>query len=286
MTTTFPDGYLDSFPPVKNAFAYGSAIFPQSGYAKKQPMVDLIFIVDDAAKWHAANIARNPSHYSSLKFFGSQTVAAVNRWGPKVYFNAFVHLPGLRECKYGVVEERHLIDDMRYWTSLYLAGRMHKPIAFAFSLKEALSSAAEENHLLALRVALLLLPDGAFSLEKLLWQICDFSYRGDIRNGVAENPRKVWNIVEGQGDFLERIYRPLFPQVNVASGPSTLTFEGNKEDMRQTLPVFLRNDNMSEALRQKVFLSSLQQTQKGILSNGPARSVRYAVVKLAKRFKK
>lgn len=279
MDSAFPDGYLDHFPPVKNAFAYGSAVFSQGVDAH---LVDLIFIVDDAKRWHAENLTRNPSHYSGLRFLGPRAVNTVNHWGPKVYFNAFIHLPGLRECKYGVIEERYLLDDLRVWTYLYLAGRLHKPVAFASRLTDALSQAKENNRTCALRVALLLLPERIFTLPDLLYEICNISYRGDVRNGVAENPRKVWNIVDQQGDLLENIYRPLFPRLDI-TGKESLSFDGRREDLRATLPPFLRTDKLRDTLRQRVFLSSLYQTQKGILTNGPMRSLRYVAAKFGKR---
>ena len=54
-------------------------------------MVDFIFAVDDPQSWHAANIARNPRHYSFLKYLGSGTVSSWQKdYGAKVYFNTLV----------------------------------------------------------------------------------------------------------------------------------------------------------------------------------------------------
>lgn len=41
-------------------------------------MIDVIVGVEDPVAWHAANMERNPSHYSSiLKFLGPKGVAFV-----------------------------------------------------------------------------------------------------------------------------------------------------------------------------------------------------------------
>lgn len=57
----------------------------------------------------------------------------LQNWGPGVYFNALVDLklPG-GKCsllsKYGVVSTASVLDDLRTWRHLYLAGRIHKPV--------------------------------------------------------------------------------------------------------------------------------------------------------------
>jgi hypothetical protein len=45
---------LEQFPDIDCAFAYGSAAFPQKDYdyAKNQPLLDLIFIVNDITEFH------------------------------------------------------------------------------------------------------------------------------------------------------------------------------------------------------------------------------------------
>lgn len=46
------------------AFAYGSGVFKQSGNVSKDNMTDFILVVDNSEKWHAANLAKNPTDYS------------------------------------------------------------------------------------------------------------------------------------------------------------------------------------------------------------------------------
>ena len=53
-------------------------------------MLDLIFAVDDPLKWHEENIRRNPHHYSSLRYLGSETVAGLQKLSAGVYYNTLV----------------------------------------------------------------------------------------------------------------------------------------------------------------------------------------------------
>jgi len=292
--SSFPNECLEYFPPVSSAFVYGSGAFQQSGHDERG-MLDFIFVVDNAEAWHVQNMSLNPSHYSSLRFAGAPTVAKVNKWGPGLYFNAFVHIPNLGECKYGVVEKEDLMDDLTEWRYLFLAGRLHKPVAFSSSMDtdKPMISAVKENRLMALNMALLFLPN-SFSLDRLLWEICDLSYRGDIRVRAGEDPRKVKNIVEGQGDVLSDIYQPLFPEAHI-SGQHTLSYDGDRQNITQRYRPLLRlghskheksdSDDIRQSLAHRVYTSSKSQALKGVLTNGPMRSLRYGLAKLGKRLK-
>ena len=114
------------FPHFEHAFVYGSALVaPASGSI---PMTDLVFAVREAEVWHALNLEKHAAHYSPLGMLGPRAVAAVQeRAGAGVYYNAYVPWRG-RRIKYGVVSVSALLDDLRCWRSLYLAGRMHKPV--------------------------------------------------------------------------------------------------------------------------------------------------------------
>jgi translocator assembly and maintenance protein 41 len=65
--------------------------------------------------------------------------------------------PPLQLIKYGVVRLEALQADLLHWTSLYCAGRLHKPVA-TLAQHPGLAAAQQHNLLSALRVALLLLP--------------------------------------------------------------------------------------------------------------------------------
>lgn len=51
-------GILDAFPVTQHAIAYGSGVFKQPGLygadltSKENPMIDLVFAVDDPFDWH------------------------------------------------------------------------------------------------------------------------------------------------------------------------------------------------------------------------------------------
>ena len=69
---------LESFPPVRFAFAYGSGVFRQRGYSDEQArsaMTDLVLAVDDPVAWHRENIALHGDHYSALAWLGAPAVA-------------------------------------------------------------------------------------------------------------------------------------------------------------------------------------------------------------------
>ena len=78
--------------------------------------------------------------------------------------------------KYGVVERSRALRDLLDWSDLYVAGRLHKPVA---TLKRDATVAAAErrNRRSALAAAMLLLPQ-RFSWDLLLQTICGLSYRG------------------------------------------------------------------------------------------------------------
>lgn len=73
-----------SLPAVDFAFAYGSGVFKQAGDdeapkvdASRLPMLDLVLAVTSPTEWHAANLQRNPGHYSVLRWLGPGTIARI-----------------------------------------------------------------------------------------------------------------------------------------------------------------------------------------------------------------
>lgn len=94
--------------------------------------------------------------------------------------------------------QRDLLD----WDSLYLAGRLHKPVCTLAS-STAVMEAQTINLQSALRAALLLFDDeDKFSMRQLLRMLCALSYEGDMRMGLAEDSRKVERIVQGKLEWL------------------------------------------------------------------------------------
>jgi mitochondrial translocator assembly and maintenance protein 41 len=85
--------------PIRYAFAYGSGVFEQDGYANKgdqdRPMLDFIFAVTHPGHWHSINLQQNPSHYPlHARMLGSDFISRVQEVGPGVWFNAYVVVNG------------------------------------------------------------------------------------------------------------------------------------------------------------------------------------------------
>lgn len=201
---------LEQFPEgIQMAFAYGSGVFKQEGQSDAQVnknMIDLIFVVDDSYRWHQKNIRQNRSHYSFLKYFGAKQIANFQeKYGAAVYFNTKVQCAG-REIKYGVISTKQLITDLLDWNTLYLSGRMHKPIRILIEpTKMELCSAMQINLENAIHAALLLLPE-TFSEEELYQQIAALSYDGDFRMKFGEDKNKITNIVKPNITYFRKLY--------------------------------------------------------------------------------
>jgi translocator assembly and maintenance protein 41 len=88
-------------------------------------MLDIVLAVEDPLAWHSANLQRNPTHYSWVRHFGPSAVVRVQDLAASVYYNCT--WPSL---KYGVISTSRLIQDLQQWQTLYIAGRMQKPVAY------------------------------------------------------------------------------------------------------------------------------------------------------------
>ncbi|KAI1386593.1 mitochondrial matrix Mmp37 [Hypoxylon trugodes] len=217
--------------PIRYAFAYGSGVFPQSkgGTATeaeikavhpKAPVavqkaqdgspkvIDFIFGVSYTQHWHSLNLMQHRDHYSALGSLGSAAVSYVqDKWGAGVYFNPYVTIDGIL-IKYGVVNIDTLCRDLSEWDTLYLAGRLHKPVKILRD-DPRVRLANQINLLSALRTALLLLPP-TFTEQELYATIAGISYLGDPRMAFpTENPKKVANIVNNNMLNFRRLYAPL-----------------------------------------------------------------------------
>ncbi|KAJ1985087.1 Mitochondrial translocator assembly and maintenance protein 41 [Dimargaris verticillata] len=194
--------------PIRFAFAYGSGVFKQDRKeTREKPLVDFILAVTHAQHWHSINLQQNPHHYSGLRYFGSGLIAKVQEnLGAGVYFNPYVEINGMR-LKYGVVSLSALCSDLVNWDTLYLAGRMQKPL-LVVKKDPVISITSQVNLTNAIRIALLLLPP-TFTEFELYSRIVGLSYTGDLRMKIAEDPNKVRNIVIGQQEELQQLYRAI-----------------------------------------------------------------------------
>jgi translocator assembly and maintenance protein 41 len=178
-------------------------------------MIDFIFGVSYTQHWHSLNLHQHRDHYSALGSLGSGAVSAVqDKWGAGVYFNPYVTVNGTL-IKYGVVNLDTLCTDLSEWTTLYIAGRLQKPVKILRD-DAKVRLANQVNLISALRTALLLLPP-SFTEQELYGTIASISYMGDPRMSLpTEDPSKVANIVGNNLPNFRRLYGPLietFPNV-------------------------------------------------------------------------
>lgn len=314
---------LSHFPEeLSLAFAYGSGVFRQAGPSsdQKDAMLDFVFAVDDPLAWHSKNLERNRSHYSLLRVLGPRTIAAVqSSYGAGVYYNTLVQCDG-HLIKYGVVSTGALLDDLLNWTSLYVAGRLQKPVKIlALSENAALRAALDRNLRSAVSAAFLMLPE-SFSEEALFTEIAGLSYAGDFRMVVGEDKSKVSNIVrpnvehfrelygaalrqnpqvvykmqqgrleidkspEGQFTQLMTLPRSLQQRINQLMDPP-----GKNRDVEETLLHVAHDPDCGDVVRLGLSAivrpSSMKQSAKGLITAGIKKSLVYSSLKLHKMWK-
>ncbi|KAJ3504140.1 hypothetical protein NM208_g16380 [Fusarium decemcellulare] len=232
--------------PIVYCFAYGSGVFPQetskpsiseAAFRSVHPnppealiksqkgspkMIDFIFGVTHTQHWHSINMKQHRDHYSGIASLGSGFVSRVQNWGAGVYFNPYIEMNGML-IKYGVTSIDNLVDDLSSWDSLYLAGRLQKPVKILRD-HPRVRLANQHNLIAAVRTALLLLPPD-FTEAQLYSTIAGLSYLGDPRMALpTENKSKVTNIVDNNIVHFRRLYAPLIktlPNVDF-SGPSRI----------------------------------------------------------------
>ena len=295
-----------------HAFGYGSGCFAQNPTPTPPPMLDLILSTPNPHQFHAQNLISHPHHYTSLMhFLGPTTITALQRdFGASCWFNPLVsitpknHQP--RTIKYGVVHEDDLVLDLKTWSSLYLAGRMMKPIG-GVRESDRVREAMNCNFRSATAAGLLLLLGDTnrskIDFDELFGSIANISYAGDVRMKVGgEDPNKVNKLVtsEGQRERFVEIYRPWLIELE-KRGVGAVDFEegairlensdGCREELIRWLPEGIAKKLKSEKfelnlfeslLGEIVFSSSLKQSCKGVLTAGVMRSAVYAGAKFRK----
>ena len=143
--------------------------------------------------------------------------------------------------KYGVIGQARLEADLRQWESLYVSGRMHKPVRILHP-NHTIEEANQVNLRSALAAALLLMPEEVGEME-LFRCICQVSYRGDIRMLFAEDPYKVDKIVDNSFQNLRALYSiPIQQRVDsgqlaVAAGGAGWTQELSRVAQHELLTI-------------------------------------------------
>jgi len=279
--------------------AYGSGVFNQEGNENK--MIDLVFGVEDSENWHRENLQANPSDYSMLlRLLGAQKITHIQReTGAQVLYNVGVPF-GENTLKYGVIEIEDLLKDLREWTYLYVAGRLHKPVEIIRATDE-IRQAIDENLCHALNLALILLPE-KFTIKELLKTITEISYTGDAR---LEDPDKTEKIVDGSFKKFCELYKPAIrrereyiTQINdneLQQDSSPLILARRLTDLPQNLlnQIKYLNPQKPEEVRSQVKKEianivrppSIAQIKKGAISTSPVQAIKYGLRKFLKSLK-
>ncbi|XP_057217974.1 phosphatidate cytidylyltransferase, mitochondrial isoform X3 [Triplophysa rosa] len=311
---------ISLFPQdISLAFAYGSAVFRQTGTSQGQVgfqknMLDFIFAVDDPVTWHTMNLIENRKHYSLLKYLGPKRISNIqNDYGAGIYFNTLVPADD-RVIKYGVISTDTLIDDLFHWKTLYVAGRLHKP-----NDSGKLRAALVGNLKSAVIASFLMLPE-SFSEEDLFLQIAGLSYSGDFRMVIGEDKSKVSNIVKDNMPHFRKLYNNILqecPQVvykpqqgrlevdkspegqftQLMALPRTLQQQitrlvdppGKNRDVEEILLQVAQDPDCGSVVQQGISsivkTSSITQSAKGIATAGLVKTVSYSVKKLQKMWR-
>lgn len=282
-------------PNINTSIGYGSGVFEQEGYnSKTMPQVDLIHVVGDTQKFHAKNLETFHHHYSGLRYGGVRLVEYFQNLGlVKIYFNPYVNMNGTM-IKYGVISETQMIQDLIEWKSLYLAGRLQKPVKFFSNLG---IQSTDQTHLLkvinsfnlrnAVKISLLISKSKIIP-EKTLYEIITLiSYLGDSRMIIGgENPNKIKNIVNKQLENFQKLYRPVLDQleteqlINRKEGNIVIT-QLNPMKMKESLlslPKYYR-EQVIELYRDHQTLKGLNRSR-GL--NGNSNSANWDMESLAR----
>ncbi|CAH1790817.1 unnamed protein product [Owenia fusiformis] len=314
---------MDRFPTTRLAFAYGSGVFQQKGHKDmSKNILDFIFVVDDPIVWHQQNLVKNAQHYSILKRLGAKGITSIqDNYGSGVYFNTLVPCEG-RIIKYGVIGTKRLITDLLEWDTLYVSGRLHKPVLlyqYTDEIGKELTHAINNNLGSAVHTALLLLPETFTELE-LYMTITGLSYGGDFRMIVGEDKNKVRNIVEPNIEHFRSLYQHILskheklwwrandgvyeqhithvsqyehmdalPLCLIQGMVRHFNKTGKNLDVEEVLRILAQDthsdDIIKSALRKIVQRSSLTQSIKSIFTAGTMKSIKYSGSKLKKMFK-
>lgn len=276
--------FLNERPEVIAAFGYGSGVFKQLGYdSKEKPQIDLILIVNDMKLWHKENIKKNPKDYSFIgrNFFLNSSLDEIKGITGITYQSNIEYKGHL--FKYGIIEYGDFVRHMQTWDSFYVPGRFQKPV-LTIKSNNFIDELILQNRRNACKVGLLCLNNK--DLKDLYLTICNLSYSGDTRMKVAENPKKVDNIVGASYDKFNEMYN--FNDLYQKNGDE-IEYEVDLDELPSSLEKYIKDDKTKEKVME--YLSNLNkkesslQTMKGIKTNGIVKSLKYGFAKVLKKFR-
>ena len=110
-----------------------------------------------------------------------------------------------RSIKYGVISKSTLITYLLQWDTLYVSGRLHKPVKLIVLPKSQDIHAVKYNLVSVIHAAFLLLPKSVKE-EDLYKKIASLSYSGDFRMTFGEDKGKVDKLVMPNIPYFREIY--------------------------------------------------------------------------------
>ena len=280
--------FLNKRPKVIGAFGYGSGVFKQIGYTENDKVqIDLILIVENIKDWHKQNIKLNPKDYSFIgkNFLTKSNINKIKGLTGITYQSNIDYKNNL--FKYGIIEYKDFEKHMKTWDSFYVPGRFQKPILTIIT-NDKIDKLIYDNRRNACKISLLCMEED--NLDDLFTTICSLSYNGDTRMKIAENPNKVANIVGASKEKFKEMYdfEDLYKIEN-----NKIVFEPQLENLPLELDKYIGNKENLKQVKQKIleYLAILNknesknQTIKGLKTNGIAKSAKYAVAKILKKFR-
>ena len=304
MTSVENFNKIESFSavhPAANAvYGYGSSVFKQTNHEGYKSLIDVIFVVPNLKEWHKENLRLNPKDYS---FSGKCHIAlSTNSFlkGP----NGITYYSGIQfgedRYKYGVIEKKDFIRNLKAWDTFFIAGRFQKPtleIKSDDEIREALSDNLKNAFLIGS-----ILSDEETDIFDLCNNIVKLSYIGDQRMHFAEDPDKVRNIVYGSISELVKLYLNYIPEYISIDAKGRIKID--KQELRyhvKEIPIeilyYLTKHNYDitnetdlqigivRFFQHKNAIESRNQIIEGLKTNGIIRSVPYTLHKIEKFIK-
>jgi translocator assembly and maintenance protein 41 len=270
---------------------YGSGVFRQASEdIKAKRLIDLLIVSEQKCDYitrlrHLGYIER----WSAS--FGCYTNA-------DIIFFPDIRLPNIDPVKLGVINRSTLYRRLSDWDqSFYIPGRLQKPTQILFSREDTLSefNDSQATNLKCALAAAVISSGESREIEEydLFKSLISLSYLGDIRVGIAENPRKIDNILSAQLSLFRKMYNPYMKSVGleprqdgvflITKSPQQLwsilpkNFRRHaiqSNDFRQALIATLTNINRRE---------SIYQAMVGLGTTGLSKSIHYLGRKISKR---
>ncbi len=266
----------------------------------------MIFATNNSEKWHSENLKLHYDHYAQpMRTLGSRYITKLQRsGGARVYYHPFVDLGDGNQLKYGVMSMEDLENDLSNWSTMFVAGRLHKP-TMTIQTTSNLRKLQERNMRYALNASLLLMPS-RFDLDQLFLTLTSLSYGGDPRFDFgAENSNKVSNIVNANRVGFMNMYMDLIESSCLIEKEKHETYERLEDEYHvlelcRELPESLRSSlgneknildlhkkrKLSKRLRSiissRVRQAAPAQYAKGILTAGVGKSLYYLKEKFSK----